>query len=395
MIVFVRILLLLLSSFSYSDTVTRIIDTGGGLATVTRFSDGGVMVYDTGHWNHDELVATRITEFIGADARIDLLIASHSDSDHIAATDELFKHFEISRVIRTGMIRNTQTWRDHDRAIRVSAASGNTIDTNLKTDPIVHGTVFSFGESTVTLLAGFAEPPADWGLSGAEYRNGNSIVVKVSYQGNSILFTGDAIGRQAGAPAGSHAIATEKYLIDHANERAISSTVMIAPHHGGDNASSTDFIRAVRARWVIFAAGHAHKHPRAMTAERYLAQGYSPECMLRTDIGDDEGEKEWSFGRVTGLTDRSGDDGIEIILSDSGGAAVRYIGSSSINCPSFGGAPAVTSELLEPENTVMVIKKSRSGICHGPSSAWYSRTKRFISFLSMDDCLSSGGRLPN
>ncbi|WGK68343.1 DNA/RNA non-specific endonuclease [Candidatus Haliotispira prima] len=41
-----------------------------------------------------------------------------------------------------------------------------------------------------------------------------------------------------------------------------------------------------------------------------------------------------------------------------------------------------------------VIKKSRSGICHPPNSPYYSRTKHYIPFDSLDTCLESGGRLP-
>ena len=42
-----------------ADVVTLVIDTGPGLATVTRFNNGQIMVYDTGHWNHDPGVFTR------------------------------------------------------------------------------------------------------------------------------------------------------------------------------------------------------------------------------------------------------------------------------------------------------------------------------------------------
>lgn len=41
-----------------------------------------------------------------------------------------------------------------------------------------------------------------------------------------------------------------------------------------------------------------------------------------------------------------------------------------------------------------VVKKSKSGICHTPSSQFYNRTKSFTAFDSLDQCLSSGGRLP-
>lgn len=41
-----------------------------------------------------------------------------------------------------------------------------------------------------------------------------------------------------------------------------------------------------------------------------------------------------------------------------------------------------------------VIKMSRTSICHDQSSPSYERTKQFMPFDSIDQCLSAGGRLP-
>ena len=125
---FVATLLSLLLSGAYANAQvhTKIIDTGAGLATVTRFPDGNIMVYDTGHWNHQAHVFAQFQDFIG-DADIDLLIASHSDSDHVAATDELFSEYRVHRVIRTGFERTTKNWKAHRDAI-VAAADGGLMD---------------------------------------------------------------------------------------------------------------------------------------------------------------------------------------------------------------------------------------------------------------------------
>lgn len=40
------------------------------------------------------------------------------------------------------------------------------------------------------------------------------------------------------------------------------------------------------------------------------------------------------------------------------------------------------------------IKKSRSGICHCPGGTYYGRTRNFMPFRSIEDCLASGGRHP-
>lgn len=40
------------------------------------------------------------------------------------------------------------------------------------------------------------------------------------------------------------------------------------------------------------------------------------------------------------------------------------------------------------------VKKSKSSICHAPGTEYYSRTKNFTPYDTIDQCLASGGRLP-
>ena len=40
------------------------------------------------------------------------------------------------------------------------------------------------------------------------------------------------------------------------------------------------------------------------------------------------------------------------------------------------------------------VKKSKSGICHAKGSTYYSRTKNYTSYQTMEACLKSGGRKP-
>jgi hypothetical protein len=40
------------------------------------------------------------------------------------------------------------------------------------------------------------------------------------------------------------------------------------------------------------------------------------------------------------------------------------------------------------------VKKSKSGICHAKGSTYYSKTKNYTSYQSMEACLKSGGRRP-
>ena len=113
-------------------------------------------------------------------------------------------------------------------------------------------------------------------------------------------------------------------MLENSPAVPIDSDVLIAPHHGADNGSSTAFISAVSPRWVVFPAGRGHEHPDADTALRYLAFGVDTTHIYRTDLGDDEGGEEWGFGRVAGLQDATGDDGIEIVVYKDSTLVVRY-----------------------------------------------------------------------
>ena len=40
------------------------------------------------------------------------------------------------------------------------------------------------------------------------------------------------------------------------------------------------------------------------------------------------------------------------------------------------------------------VKQSKSMICHKKGSTYYSRTKNFIPFTSLQGCIDTGGRMP-
>jgi competence protein ComEC len=175
------------------------------------------------------------------------------------------------------------------------------------------------------MVAGWHKPPPDWSLSetSGEYKNAGSIVVRLQYKDKSILFTGDTVGRHIGGPEDT-CIAAEKFMLEGASVIKLDSDVLIAPHHGADNASSPCFIQAVTPEYVVFSAGHKFKHPTSKAAGRYLPSGVKKENMFRIDRGDDEGVEEWDYGRVPGNVDPAGDDDVDILIRPDGSIVVEY-----------------------------------------------------------------------
>lgn len=310
-----------------NDAYVRIIDTGQGHASVAKIPGGGYMVFDTGNF----LSAGRnaafngVKEVVGRSPAIDLVVLSHSDADHLGATEEILQRYKAKTIIRGGLERTTKTWKRADKAVKAQRRNGAKVY-NLKRNRLAPGTNFRVGDATVTFIVGHYAPPRSWGFraTGSEFRNAGSIVVRLSYKGGSVLFTGDAVGRHIGDPLNAH-IATEKAMVDNISRAPIKSDVLIAPHHGADNGSSLKFLKAVAPKFVVFAAGsQKYQHPRRSTAERVLRVVSSKARIFRTDRGDDEGPKEWNYKRVSGCVDQTGDDDIEIVLRANGKVDVGY-----------------------------------------------------------------------
>jgi competence protein ComEC len=153
--------------------------------------------------------------------------------------------------------------------------------------------------------------------------NAGSIVVRVVYKGWAILLTGDTDGRSDGATANS-VISAEKQMLARKYVVPIKAIVLVAGHHGANNANSTPFIREVDPQYVIFSAGHKYSHPRKTTAQRFMDAGIQRDNMFRTDRGDDEGTKEWSCGRETVATDAAGDDDVDVTISTTDVLKMKY-----------------------------------------------------------------------
>lgn len=65
-----------------------------------------------------------------------------------------------------------------------------------------------------------------------------------------------------------------------------------------------------------------------------------------------------------------------------------YVAPAPVSTP----APAATN--AAPAQSTGIVKLSNNGICHAPGTTYYSRTKNFTGFSSLQECLNAGGRMP-
>jgi competence protein ComEC len=220
------------------------LDVGQGLAVLARTTTR-TLLYDAGPaWASDADSGSRVVlpAMRGAGLeRLDLLVLSHEDSDHIGGALSVLESLQVAAMASS--LGTGHPLRSLVAAPRRCAA----------------GEAWEWDGVRFEFLA------PTW--NGAAKRNDLSCVLRIAAAGRAMLLTGD-IERAA-----------EKALLSS----AVQSDVMLVPHHGSRTSSTPEFIAAVAPRWAIVAAGYRNRfgHPNREVLERYRSAGAQ---VARTDL---------------------------------------------------------------------------------------------------------------
>ena len=317
-----------LANVDPKDLFCRVVDVGAGECCVIRIpskspNDFHYIVYDAGNFEDKGASALKaIKKIIPEDERIDLLVLSHTDSDHTAGTPEIVDTYFIDRILRTGAKRFgtfPKTLQNARKSVKRAVEEDGTLDLNLNEVEFPVGATYRYGDALVSMVCGFGVIPDDFTVNGnGEKNNCTSIVIRITFNGKSILLCGDAVGRHKDDVNVNALIATEKFMVDNKDAIVIDSDIIIAPHHGADNGSSTDFVKVVSPKFVIFSAGSKHGHPTSDAADRYLNNNVLIGNMFRTDRGDKKRVGEWDHLSEVNGSDGKGDDDVDIVLHADG-----------------------------------------------------------------------------
>lgn len=213
----------------------NVLDVGQGLAIVVR-TRSRTLVYDTGARFSDRLDSGEavLLPFLTHQGigKIDLLMISHGDGDHIGGAASVLEAYPQTPVLGQGIDELSATSRKLCEA----------------------GQKWSWDGVDFTVL----HP------DGATYTatNNRSCVLKIEGRGGSVLITGDIEQK------------VEDRLLQR-NSDVLAADILIAPHHGSTSSSSMDFIEAVAPRVVIFAAGYRNRYrfPKQQIIARFAMLG--------------------------------------------------------------------------------------------------------------------------
>jgi len=211
------------------------IDVGQGDATLIVAPNGETFLIDTGE---DEMAADYLQKY--NITKLDYLMFTHYDLDHIGGGDEILELCEVKTVIKPNCIPHNKTGQNL------------LLDVEAEGSEIMHpeaGDTLTMGDVTIEFLVSSTELPSD--------SNEKSLCIMLTFGKNKFLFTGDAENER------------EAEMIENYGKK-LDADVYKAGHHGANNASGKELMQLVTPEYAIFSCGKDNKygHPTAGAIDR-------------------------------------------------------------------------------------------------------------------------------
>ncbi len=225
-----------------------VLDVGQGDALLLRTPRGRTLLIDGGP--DPLLLRARLGRVLPFwERHIDLLIATHADSDHLTGLIEALEHYRVGAVLQGPLGHGNALSEAWYRAL---AAKG------LKPQTIARGTRLTIDEG---LAMEVLHPPAHGAPSVTQSDNAQSVALRVSFGQCRMLLTADA-----------EADAERDWL---AQGLTLQAAVLKVSHHGARGATSAEFLSAVNPQIALVSVGAENRfgHPSEEVLQRLEAIG--------------------------------------------------------------------------------------------------------------------------
>ena len=315
-------------------------DVGQGDSILILFPDGKDMLIDCGNKSsgYDFDVTAGYLEDYLPDGKLDYLMLTHGDEDHVEYMDEILEMYQVSTVFMPNVLaepsgtsaaakelreqiaaldpeklamfddEDTLTTQVYARFF-IAALSEPDCEVILTVDPdedtnsivITDGTKQADGSyAGATYMLTFYCPTEEYyassDLSSAEEKNAISPIGILEYNGVRVVLTGD-----------SNEI-NEPLFVERAGY--IDCDVLKVGHHGSETSSTEEFLDAVDCEYAIIscnAEGNTFYHPRQNTLDRLIEDGMT---IYRTDNNGNILLTVDENGEMTFTTEREADQAV-------------------------------------------------------------------------------------
>lgn len=238
---FIIILILLSASACSKEKLfsVHVIDVGQGDSILIKTISNKNILVDAG----DEEAEHTVYSYLKRNGvhRIDILIATHPDTDHIGGMDYIVDKFKIVNFFMPNCKANSESYynlidscRNNNVKIEfLSKGDSLKIDSHTKIDVLQPATIV------------------------ADKNNLNSIVFLLTYDGHTFLFTGDAEKENEADILSSYDISNIDFLK--------------AGHHGSSSSSTKEFIERLKPNAVAISCGYHNDygHPHRSVLETF------------------------------------------------------------------------------------------------------------------------------
>ncbi|MDE2030782.1 MAG: MBL fold metallo-hydrolase [Patescibacteria group bacterium] len=227
------------------------LDVGQGDAIYIEAPNGRQMLIDGGPGASVLSSLGQVMPF--ADRSIDLVLATHTDADHIGGFPFVLDKYKVGHIIENGASSDTRTFRDLESRVN-----------KYKIDKIIatRGTRIIL-DKNLNIYFDILFPDRD--ISNFESNDG-SIVGRLVYGNESFMFTGDATKY------------TEHLIMTNENSSTLHSQVLKLGHHGSRYSSSELWLLSVHPDVAIISAGlnnrYGHPHQEVLDLLKKLSIPY-------------------------------------------------------------------------------------------------------------------------
>lgn len=218
-------------------------------ALLVRTLDAAIMI-DAGEHGDGERLVEKLRE-LGVE-KLDLLILTHFDKDHIGGADTVIENLPVDRIVLPGYEKDSKQYSQLLAALA---------QTDAEVSYLLQDLSLTFGELELSIWV--SPVPFD-----GKSDNEQSLITKILYQGKSYLFMGDAVGKEL-----------EKLVF---GTRNLTCDVLKLPHHGVYDENTFALMAAAMPSHVIIC--DSVKNP--ADAETLQAMKLLDPVILQTKDGD-------------------------------------------------------------------------------------------------------------
>ncbi len=280
------------------------IDIGQGDAILIQLPDTKTMLIDSGDNKTDN--NTKLVTYIEelGITKIDYLVATHADADHIGGMNDIFYNFEVKKVFRPYVYYNGDDYNfsaDYNKGSSAYKQSSKTYGKFL--NDILNETYTENGQtktceweffnyqsdfggnilfenSTYSYTVDFLTPFKDFEDINYEDANDYSPFIKISYCNYDMMFTGDAEA-EAERDFISEYSKTEEY------KKYVDVELLKVSHHGSGTSTTDAFLKLIKPEIAVISCGedNSYFHPHQEVLDRLIENNCN--VLYRTDKNGD------------------------------------------------------------------------------------------------------------